>query len=97
MMVGQGQKKGLTVIPKLTTSQTLKTSQNLLTGARRMLTMAIPTPKALRAWVSSFFMEGNREAEEWGRTPEDWDNDETSLQKGIMFSIGAGLFNLLVL
>lgn len=42
-------------------------------------------------------MEGNREAEEWGRTPEDWGNDETSFQKGIMFSIGSGLFNLRVL
>lgn len=28
MMVGQGQKKGLTVIPKLTTSQILKASQD---------------------------------------------------------------------
>lgn len=95
-MEGQGQKKGLTGIPKLITSQILKPSQDWLTGARRMLTMVIPTPKALRAEGNSFCMEGNREAEELGRAPEDWGNDETSLQKGIMFIIGSGLFNLIL-
>lgn len=77
MVESQGQKNGLTGMPKLTTSQILKSSQDWLTGARRMLTKVIPTPKALRA-------------------SEDWDSEETSLQKGIMFSIGSGLFNLIL-